>query len=53
MNICFRINGTDGAPSQELEDKFFAEGKKQGLVSVIRDSLPTLDYGHCTGTTMR
>ena len=50
MNICFRINGTDGAPSQELEDKFFAEGKKQGLVSVIRASLP-LDNGHSHGIT--
>ena len=51
MNICFRINGTDGAPSQELEDKFFAEGKKQGLVSVIRASLPSSDNGHSHGIT--
>lgn len=34
MNVCFRINATDGAPSQELEEKFFAEGKKLDLISM-------------------
>jgi phosphoserine aminotransferase len=34
MNVCFRINGTDGTPSQQLEDKFFADGKKLGLISM-------------------
>ena len=35
MNVCFRVNGTDGTPSQQLEEKFFAEGKKLGLVSWV------------------
>lgn len=34
MNVCFRVNGTDGTPSQQLEEKFFAEGKKLGLISM-------------------
>jgi len=34
MNICFRINGTDGAPCQQLEDRFFSEGKKCDLISM-------------------
>jgi len=34
MNLCFRVNGTDGSPSQALEDKFFAEGKKADLISM-------------------
>jgi len=34
MNVCFRVNSTDGAPSQQLEDKFFAEGKKLDLISM-------------------